>query len=88
MDNRSCALVRDIRSKILDMLEERNYLDKGIEVMAAPSKYWSDTCSFFDYLLYLPEEFFSKLRLHTYHITGDNYQTYHFNVGKTNFESA
>jgi len=29
-------------------------------------------------MLWLLEECFSKLRLHTYHLTGDNYQTYYF----------
>jgi len=60
------------------MLDERQQFQSGDVNITAPSKYWSDFCSFFDYMLWLPEESFSKLRLHTYHLTGDNYQTYYF----------
>lgn len=79
--------IRDIKSKVGAMLQERHLLEdypsdspsEGNEIsVAEPSKYWSDFCSFFDYMLGLPEEFFAKLRLHTYHLTGDNYQFYYF----------
>jgi len=45
---------------------------------ANPSRYWVDFCSTFDYMQSLAPESFAKLRLHTYHLTGDNYQTYYF----------
>jgi len=60
------------------MLEERRLNESGETSFTSPSSYWSDFCSYFDYMLGLPEEFFAKLRIHTYHLTGDNYQTYYF----------
>jgi len=60
------------------MLRERQMLRGADTSITSPSKCWTDFCSYFDYLLGLPEESFEKLRLHTYHMTGDNYQTYHF----------
>lgn len=79
MDENSLETIRSIKSKIIAMLEERHRRENKDESFASPSKYWSDFCSFFDYMLGLPEESFSKLRLHTYHLTTDNYQTYYFN---------
>ena len=35
-----------------------------------------DGCAFFSYSLDLPPEAWTRLRLHTYHFTGDNYQMY------------
>ena len=64
------------------MLDERHKLQTDGKGTATPSKYWSDFCSTFDYMLGLSEEYFSKLRLHTYHLTGDNYQKYFFEKGK------
>lgn len=78
MDENSRAAIRNIKSRIVAMLDERQQLEGGGVSAATPSKYWTDFCSFFDYMLWLPEECFSKLRLHTYHLTGDNYQTYYF----------
>lgn len=76
--------IREIQSKIRAMLEERASLSatEGVDP-ARPSQYWSDFCSAFDYMLELPEESFAKLRLHTYHLTGDNYQTYYFGDPET-----
>lgn len=71
--------IREIQSRIRAMLEERASLSAtGGADPAQPSQYWSDFCSAFDYMLELPEESFAKLRLHTYHLTADNYQTYYF----------
>ena len=42
-----------------------------------PSNYWADFTSFFDYVLDLSPRSLANLRLHTYHLTGDNYQTYY-----------
>jgi SAM-dependent methyltransferase len=78
MDEYSREIVRNIKFKIIAMLDERQRLEHGNVTTATPSKYWSDVCSFSDYMLGLPEESFSKLRLHTYHLTGDNYQNYYF----------
>jgi len=87
MDENACEMIRNIKSRIIDMLEERQRLQNKELSVASPSKYWSDFCSFFDYMLWLPEESFSKIRLHTYHLTADNYQTYYFNVEASYFVS-
>ena len=78
MDERDRLKIREVKSAVIDMLEERKSLSGTCLSLFSPSKYWSDFCSFFDYMFTLPEECFGKLRLHTYHITGDNYQRYYF----------
>ncbi len=78
MDDKTRSKIRDIKSKIAAMLKERQLLENKDETIVSPSNYWSDFCSYFDYLLDLSEESFGKIRLHTYHLTGDNYQTYYF----------
>lgn len=78
MDENSRQVIRDIKSRVIAMLEERHRIENKGADFSAPSKYWIDFCSFFDYMLGLSEESFSKLRLHTYHLTADNYQTYYF----------
>jgi SAM-dependent methyltransferase len=45
---------------------------------ASPSECWTNGCAFFSYSLDLTPEAWTKLRLHTYHLTGDNYQSYLF----------
>jgi len=81
------AKIREIKTKIAAMLEERHALEnkspektrnKKAASVAEPSQYWSDFCSFFDYMLGLSEDSYAKLRLHTYHLTGDNYQNYYY----------
>lgn len=88
MDEKSREIIRNIKSKIIAMLEERQRLQAEENEEASPSEFWSNICSFFDYMLWLPEESFSKLRLHTYHLTGDNYQTYYFEKGVELFRAA
>jgi len=72
------AKIKAIKAKIIAMLEERHALASAGSDNTSASRYWSDFCSFFDYMLELPEEYFAKIRLHTYHLTSDNYQTYYF----------
>ncbi|MGQ0792553.1 MAG: putative sugar O-methyltransferase [Deltaproteobacteria bacterium] len=79
MNAKSRARISEIKSRVSSMLRERQSLQGGGDT-ANPSKYWTDFCSFFDYMPSLSEESFEKLRLHTYHLTADNYQTYYFNV--------
>lgn len=67
-----------IKSKIEEILIERQQFQNGHHNIFIPSNYWADFCSYFDYMPGLSEEAFAKLRLHTYHLTGDNYQTYTF----------
>ncbi len=87
MDKNSYQMIRSIKSRIIAMLEERQRLENKEVSFASPSRYWSDFCSFFDYMLGLPEESFSKLRLHTYHLTTDNYQIYYFGVDAEPFKA-
>ena len=81
MDENARDMIRDIKRKVVAMLQERQRLQSESIDLASPSKLWSEACCFFDYMLGLPEESFSKLRLHTYHFTGDNYQIYYFDTG-------
>jgi len=50
-----------------------------------PSHYWADFTSFFDYMGDLSPRSLAKLRLHTYHLTSDNYLTYYFEVNRRAF---
>jgi putative sugar O-methyltransferase len=70
------AKIRSIKSKVMAMLKERHSVAESQGVVASPSQYWSSVCSYFDYMLGLSEEYFAKLRVHTYHLSGDTYQTY------------
>ena len=70
--------IEEIKFKIECMLKERQLLESNNTTVVSPSKYWSDFCSCFEYMLELSEKSFAKLRLHTYHLTGDNYQLYYF----------
>ncbi len=70
--------IKSIKSKIATMLQERHSLEDGNKAFVSPSEMWSLGCSNIDYMLWLPEEYFAKLRMHTYHFTGDNYQTYFY----------
>jgi SAM-dependent methyltransferase len=88
MDEKSREMIRTIKAKVIGMLEERQRLQTEEIEVVSPSKIWSDACSFFDYMLWLPEESFSKLRLHTYHLTGDNYLTYYHKKGVESFRDV
>lgn len=68
--------IKDIKQKVTAMIEERSRMESGRPTAASPSDYWAAVCSSFDYMLALPEEYFSKLRIHAYHITGDSYLHY------------
>jgi SAM-dependent methyltransferase len=76
-NDRASDGIREIQRKVRAMLDER-LASTGVDAIGQPSRYWSDVCSFFDYMLDLAPQAFAKLRLHTYHLTGDNYQTYLF----------
>ncbi len=69
--------IAEIQRKVRAMLEERSILI-GHSSQVSPSEYWSDFCGYFDYLIDLAPHAFSKLRLHTFHLTGDHYQNYYF----------
>jgi hypothetical protein len=87
MDESGRATIKDIKTKVIAMIEERQMLAGG-QVSASPSKFWSDICSASDYMLGLPEEYFAKLRVHTYHLTRDGYYFYDSNHDPVAFRSA
>ena len=66
-----------IPRKVRSMLAERQLLIQN-GAFQGPSSYWTDFTSFFDYMDDLSPRSLAKVRLHTYHLTGDNYQTYYF----------
>jgi putative sugar O-methyltransferase len=67
--------LRTARVRVTRMIAER---DAHGDPSQKPSRYWADFCSYFDYMFGLPDEAFERLRLHTYHLTGDSYQRYYF----------
>lgn len=85
MDSRHIAAVREVKARVGAMVAERAHLAGQARAVADPSSYWSEACSYFDYLLGLPDLAFGKLRLHTYHLSGDHYQTYLYEVGRRDF---
>ena len=88
MDEVEKAKIRDIKRKVTGMIEERQHLESDIAEVKSPNEYWSDVCSSFDYMLGLPEESFSNLKVHTYHITGDSYLHYDGHRDAAAFRSA
>ncbi len=66
----------NIQQKIRAMLAERQ-TSTHKDIFAQPSNYWTDFTSFFDYMLDLSPRSLANVRLHTYHLTGDNYQSYY-----------
>src|SRR4030042_3597026 len=78
MDNTTKSSIKNIKIRIAEMLQERAWLEESKHDKSDPSSYWSDFCAYFDYMIGMQEESFSKLRIHTYHLTGDNYQKYYF----------
>jgi len=68
------AMVGEKQSSVQDNARQR------------PSHYWADFTSFFDYMGDLSPRSLAKLRLHTYHLTSDNYQTYYFENRRAFFD--
>ena len=50
--------VRDVKARVNGMLAERSGLAGDDLDLATQSKVWTDACSFFSYVLWLPEECF------------------------------
>jgi putative sugar O-methyltransferase len=74
----SASLVNSLESTkrlITAMLDERKTENQS---SSSPSDYWLSFCSAFDYMLDLTPRSLAKIRLHTYHLTSDNYLTYFF----------
>ena len=59
------------------MLDERQALVHD-GTLRPTSRYLADLCEYFDYMIDLAPGSFAKLRVHTFHLIGDNYQTYYF----------
>jgi len=70
MSSQMIETVRDAKSRVNLML------DKERMGTSNPSEVWSGASSMFDYLLDMPDRSFSKIRLHTYFLTGDYYLPY------------
>lgn len=66
-----------IKQCIGEMIEERNRLAL-VDPEVKPSHYWQSFCDRIDYIRDLSDEHLLRIREHTYHLTGDNYQTYYF----------
>ncbi len=62
-----------IKDRIQAILLERSAIENP---NAEPSAYWSEYCERLRYLMGLDEEHFSRLRDHTWQITGDTYSRY------------
>lgn len=67
----------DIKRRIKWMLDERQETQKqSVNDSISPSEYWLSYCTQFRYLFDLDWEYLSKIRSHTYHLTGDIYTRY------------
>ncbi|HCV34330.1 MAG TPA: hypothetical protein DGF10_06650, partial [Acidimicrobiaceae bacterium] len=65
--------IAGIKERIEAILLERSAIEKpGTQ----PSAYWSEYCERLKYLMGLEEQHFSRLRDHTWQITGDIYSRY------------
>ncbi|MFC1724230.1 putative sugar O-methyltransferase [candidate division KSB1 bacterium] len=62
--------INNLKSKIIQMLNERRESIKATDT-EAPDIIWTETLSYFDYLINLPAEDYWKIRLHTSPITGE-----------------
>ncbi len=77
LDEEQCLKIKTIKSWVLSMVEERA-LRQRQDNSVLPSEYWTDFCGYFRYMTDLSEEYFGQLRLHTYHLDGETYQSVYF----------
>jgi SAM-dependent methyltransferase len=77
--------LRQVPRKVRAMVEERRTTSPD-GPSSQPSRYWTDFTAFFDYMTDLSPRSLAKVRLHTYHLTGDNYQTYYFGNRRAFFD--
>ncbi len=68
MDNITRDKIRQIKNSVCRMLEERSPGDT--------SNMWSFTCGQLQYVLGLEEQYYSQIRIHTYHLDNDSYVRY------------
>ncbi len=77
LSKNECMKIKKIKSWVVEMIQERA-LRQIQDNKVLPSEYWSNFCNYFGYMLGLSEEYYGQLRLHTYHLDGDNYQSFYF----------
>jgi SAM-dependent methyltransferase len=63
--------IDEIKHRVLTLIEERPVLEE-------PSEYWTYFSKLCSYIYELSDESLDNIRIHTYHLTGDNYQLYEF----------
>ena len=73
LDQETRDAISRIKDQIQAILLERSAIESP---NAEPSAYWSEYCERLRYLMGLDEEHFSRLRDHTWQITGDIYSRY------------
>ncbi|MAG72158.1 MAG: hypothetical protein CL471_17980 [Acidobacteria bacterium] len=73
LDQETRDAIDEIRDRIQAILFERSAIETP---NAEPSAYWSEYCERLRYLMGLDAEHFSRLRDHTWQITGDVYSRY------------
>lgn len=61
--------VSHVKAKVASMVAER-------QANEGPSAAWSQVSGYFDYVRDMDAKHFTRLRLHTYHLTWDSYQPY------------
>ncbi len=79
MNEEQIQAIKKIKLLVKKMLVERNALlsePTADACVASPSSFWSEHCEHFKYMIDLPEEYFTTLRKHTFHLTGDTYLSY------------
>ncbi|MED5394005.1 MAG: putative sugar O-methyltransferase [Actinomycetota bacterium] len=73
LDRETSDAIAGIKSRIETILLERSAIENPD---SEPSAYWSEYCERLKYLMGLEEQHFSRLRDHTWQITGDIYNRY------------
>jgi len=73
--------IQEVKRNISAMLYERVSRDM-------PGKFWDNACDRFRYLLDLPEEHYSRLRWHTFHVDGDLFNPYFYESHKERITKA
>ncbi len=77
MDEERALAIREIKIRVNNMLAERHAITGEANIhMSTPSEYWQRGCRYFEYMLDLPEKYFTTLREHSHHLTGDRYTLY------------
>jgi len=73
-----CSSVEEAKRELADVLKLREDIARNENKSVEPSRYWKDYIKYFSYVSDLSDESLKHIRLHTYHLTSDNYQRYFF----------